>query len=59
METVWVLTAFMRSSVAVFVGSQILSSALEPGWLTVAVIDAACVAIQAVGLRRGWLRNAA
>jgi hypothetical protein len=56
---VWLLTAIMRSSVAIFVFTQILSGSLEAGWLTVAVFDAACALVQVVGLRRGWLLDAA
>ena len=59
LETVWLLTAFTRASVAIFVLTQILFSRLGPGWLTVAVADGACVLIQATGLRNGWLRDAA
>ncbi len=59
LEGVWLLTAFTRASVAVFVGTQVLAQTLEPGWLTVAVSDGACVLIQAIGLRRGWLKNVA
>jgi hypothetical protein len=59
LEVVWLLTAFTRGSVAVFVVSQVLAGTLEAGWLTVALSDGACVLIQAIGLRRGWLRNAA
>ena len=32
---------------------------LEAGWLTVAVTDGACVLIQAIGLRKGWLAHVA
>ena len=59
LQIVWLLTAFTRASVAVFVGSQILTQTLEPGWLTVAISDGACVLIQAIGLRKGWLENVA
>ncbi len=55
LEVVWLLTAITRASVAVFVVSQILAHALEAGWLTVAISDGACVLIQAIGLRKGWL----
>lgn len=55
LEVVWLLTALMRASVAVFVIVQVLAGTLQLGWLTVAAMDAACVLIQAVGLRRGWL----
>lgn len=59
LAVVWLLTAIMRSSVAIFVFTQNLSGSLETGWLTVAVFDAACVLVQVVGLRKGWLRDAA
>ncbi len=59
LEAVWLLTAFTRSSVAIFVVAQILAQTLEPGWLAVAVSDGACVLIQAIGLRRGWLGHVA
>ena len=59
LKVVWFLTALTRASVAVFVGTQILARTLEPGWLTVAVSDGACVLIQAIGLRKGWLDNVA
>jgi hypothetical protein len=59
LEIVWMLTAIIRSSVAAFVVMQILFGALEAGWLTVAVFDASCALVQAIGLRKGWLRRAA
>jgi len=59
LHAVWLLTAFTRASVAVFVVTQVLGQTLEPGWLTVAASDGACVLIQAIGLRRGWLGNVA
>jgi len=59
LEIVWLLTAFTRSGVAIFVVTQILACALETGWLTVAISDGACVLIQAIGLSKGWLRHAA
>jgi len=55
LETVWLLTAITRASVAIFVVVQVLAHTLPAGWLTVAVPDGACVLIQAVGLRKGWL----
>jgi len=59
LETVWLLTAFARASVAVFVTGQVLVGTLESGWLTVAAADGACVLIQAVVLRKGWLAHVA
>ena len=54
LEIVWLLTAFIRSSVAIFVFAQVCVGALEAGWLTVAAFDALCVLVQAVGLNKGW-----
>ena len=59
LETVWLLTAMTRASVAVFIMVQILVGTLETGWLTVAIFDGACVAIQAAGLYKGWPAHAA
>jgi hypothetical protein len=59
LEMIWLLTALTRASVAIFVVGQIWAQTMEAGWLTVAISDGACVVIQAVGLRKGWLRNAA
>jgi hypothetical protein len=55
---VWLLTAIMRTSVAIFLITQVLLGTLEAGWLTVAVFDAACALIQGIGLRKGWLLDA-
>lgn len=59
LDIVWLLTAITRACVAIFVAEQVLAGAFEAGWLTVALFDGACVLIQAVGLRKGWLVNAA
>ncbi|MGA3343411.1 MAG: hypothetical protein ABSC76_00965 [Terracidiphilus sp.] len=58
-EVVWLLTAISRASVAIFVVAQILAHTLEAGWFTVALSDSACVLIQAIGLRNGWLAHVA
>lgn len=55
LEAVWLVTAFVRSSVAIFVVAAFISGALATGWLVIAFFDGACVLIQAAGLRRGWL----
>lgn len=55
LEAVWLLTAIIRSSVAIFVLAAVLKGTLAPGWLTIAIFDGICVVIQARGLRRGWL----
>ncbi|MFZ1085129.1 MAG: hypothetical protein WAN35_09215 [Terracidiphilus sp.] len=59
LEIVWLLTAFTRASVAFFIAAQILAHTLELGWITVAVTDGACVVIQTIGLRKGWLAHVA
>jgi hypothetical protein len=59
LEVVWLLTAITRAGVAIFVVTQILAHTLEAGWLTVAISDGACVVIQAIGLRKGWLAHVA
>jgi hypothetical protein len=55
LETVWLLTALIRASVAIFLLVAVLNRILAAGWLTIALFDGVCVAIQASGLRRGWL----
>lgn len=58
LETVWLLTAFSRSAIAIYIAKSILSGQMEPAWIVVALFDAACALIQGIGLRRRWLRNA-
>ena len=57
LEAVWLLTAIIRSSVAIFILAAVLNGTLPAGWLTIAVFDGICVLIQARGLRRGWLSH--
>lgn len=57
LEAVWLVTAIIRASVATFVTSSVIGGAIPSGWLTIAYFDGACVLIQAIGLRRGWLLN--
>lgn len=59
LETVWLLTTFTRGLVAIFVSASIVSNAMEPAWATVAASDGVIALLQAIGLRRGWLRDAA
>jgi hypothetical protein len=58
LEAVWLLTAMIRSSVAIFILNEVLKGNLPAGWLGIAVLDGICVLIQARGLRRGWLAPA-
>jgi hypothetical protein len=57
LEAVWLLTAIIRSSVAIFVLAAVLGGTLAPGWLSIAIFDGICALIQARGLRRGWLTH--
>jgi len=57
LETVWLLTAFARSAVAIYLIKSIVVGELETPWVSIALFDAACVLIQCVGLRMGWLRH--
>src|SRR5579863_3338673 len=57
LEAVWLLTAIIRSSVAIFVLAAVLNGTLAAGWLTIAIFDGICVCIQARVLRRGWLSH--
>ena len=57
LEAVWLLTAIIRSSVAIFVLAAVLNGTLAAGWLFIAIFDGICVLIQARGLRRGWLSH--
>ncbi len=59
METIWLLTAITRASVAIIVLAQIATHTLEAGWLSVVIADGACVLIQSIGLRKGWLAHVA
>lgn len=58
LEAVWLLTAMIRSSVAIFILDEVLKGNLPAGWLVIALFDCICVVIQARGLRRGWLTQA-
>ena len=59
LEVVWLLTAITRGLVAMFVVGKIVSGTLEAGWMTVAISDGALAFLQAIGLSKGWLADAA
>jgi hypothetical protein len=58
LEMVWLLTAFSRAAVAIYVAKSVLTGTLPPAWLSVAAFDGLCVLIQGVGLKRNWIANA-
>lgn len=51
----WILTAFIRSFVAIFVFWNVLNAQLEPSWLSVALTDATFALIQCTTFSKGWL----
>lgn len=56
-EVTWLITATVRTLVALFISSRILSGALEATWATVALCDALVAAVQFVILRKAWWRE--
>jgi len=54
-ETVWTLTALLRTLVAVFLLAEIGSGRMERAWLTVAIFDGTLALFQWIGLSKGWL----
>ena len=54
----WILTAFIRSIVAIFVLWNVSSAQLEVSWLSVAFTDATFALIQWTCLSNGWLAYA-
>lgn len=58
-QTVWAVTALIRSSVAVFLLGEILAGRMEAAWLAVAIFDGTLALVQWIGLSRGWLNFAA
>lgn len=57
-ETVWLLTAFTRAAVALYLLQEIVAGRLETGWMSVVLFDGACALVQGIGLRRRWLKDA-
>ncbi len=57
-RTQWMLTALIRSLVALFLFVEIIAGSMEPAWATVALTDSALAAIQWIGLARKWLADA-
>lgn len=54
-ETVWKMTALVRTVIALFLTAKILTGGLPPGWATVAATDAFVALVQWAALRRRWL----
>lgn len=58
LEVVWILTGITRACVSLFLIAKLASGTLETGWITVAATDGVIMALQALGLSKGWLANA-
>lgn len=54
-QTIWALTALIRTLVALFLSGEILLGRMERAWVTVAITDGTLALIQWIGLRKGWL----
>lgn len=57
-ETVWLLTAFSRAAVAIYLLQAVAAGRMPAAWASVALFDGICATLQGIGLRKGWLRNA-
>ena len=58
-QMVWLLTAILRISVAVFIAAHLFSHQLAAPWISVALFDGLCAFIQAIGLQKEWLNDGA
>ena len=54
-RTQWLITAFFRSMIALFVITEITLGTMERAWIAVAITDGVFAAIQWIGLRGNWL----
>jgi vacuolar-type H+-ATPase subunit I/STV1 len=54
-RTQWMITALIRSGVAVFILAQIATGVMQIAWITVAFTDGLYALIQWIGLRRNWI----
>ena len=59
LEVIWVLTAITRGLVALVIVTKILSGSLETRWAVVAISDGLLALLQGIGLKQGWLSDAA
>jgi hypothetical protein len=56
-EAVWMFTGLVRILVAVFLTIRVVTGAMEPAWLLVAVSDGLVAAGQGVILLAGWWKE--
>ena len=56
-ESVWIFTGMVRILVAIFLSIRVISGAMEPAWLLVAVSDGFVAAGQCAVLLAGWWKE--
>lgn len=56
-ESVWIFTGMVRILVAIFLSIRVISGAMEPAWLFVAVSDGFVAAGQGAILLAGWWKE--
>jgi hypothetical protein len=56
-ESVWIFTGMVRILVAIFLSIRVISGAMEPAWLFVAVSDGLVAAGQCATLLAGWWKE--
>jgi hypothetical protein len=54
-RTQWMVTALIRSGVAIFILAQIATGTMQPAWITVAMTDGFYALIQWIGLYKNWI----
>jgi hypothetical protein len=54
-RTQWMITALIRSAIAIFILAQIATGTMQFAWLTVALTDGFYALLQWIGLRRNWI----
>ncbi len=57
-EAQWLVTALIRSLVALFLCVEVATGRMEGAWLAVALTDGVLAVTQWTGLKRGWLGHA-
>lgn len=54
-RTQWMLTTLIRAAVAMFIVVHVMTGAMEPAWIAVALTDGLYALFQIIGLRRNWI----
>ncbi|ACO33450.1 MULTISPECIES: hypothetical protein [Acidobacterium] len=54
-RTQWMITALIRSGIAIFLIAQVATGTIEIAWITVAMTDGLYALIQWIGLQKNWI----